>query len=206
MPKIKIEFYHDAVCGWCYLLSPRLRNLLKNKNIEIQQRCFVLQRNDEEMVQRFGSLTSAKFEILTHWESCKAQADDPSSINIEGMRATSFSYPSGYLAALGAKTAELMGDSNTHWDYFDEIQRQHLLLNSNIADTEVIIATAKIIGLDPIEFSNTLFSDKVKQAVEKDIRQANKLGIRTIPTIVINGEKVISQALTNQQLDTLFSQ
>ncbi len=206
MPKIKIEFYHDAVCGWCYILSPRLRKLLKNKNIEIQQRCFVLQRNNEEMVQRFGSLTSAKFEILNHWESCKAQADDPASINIEGMRATSFSYPTGYLAALGAKTAELMGDNNTHWDYFDEIQRQHLKLNTNIGDAKVIIETAKIIGLDPVEFSNILFSNKVKKSVEKDIRQANKLSIRTIPTIVINGEKVISQALTNQQLDALFSQ
>lgn len=206
MPKIKIEFYHDAVCGWCYILSPRLRNLLKHKNVEIQQRCFVLQRNDEEMAQRFGSLASAKFEILNHWGSCKAQADDPTSINIEGMRATSFSYPTGYLAALGAKTAELMGDSNTHWDYFDEIQRRHLKLNANIADTKVIIETAKIIGLDPIEFSKTLFSDQVKQAVEKDIRQASMLDIRTIPTIVINGEKVISQALTNQQLDALFRQ
>ena len=151
-------------------------------------------------------MTSAKFEILNHWESCKAQADDPASINIEGMRATSFSYPTGYLAALGAKTAELMGDNNTHWDYFDEIQRQHLKLNTNIGDAKVIIETAKIIGLDPVEFSNILFSNKVKKSVEKDVRQANKLSIRTIPTIVINGEKVISQALTNQQLDALFSQ
>jgi len=206
MPKIKIEFYHDAVCGWCYILSPRLRKLLNNKNIEIQQRCFVLQRNNEEMVQRFGSLASAKSEILNHWESCKSHADDPASINVEGMRATPFSYPTGYLAALGAKTAELMGDSNTHWDYFDEVQRQHLKLNTNIGDTEVIIETAKIIGLDPVVFANTLFSEKIKQAVEKDIRQANILNIKTIPTIVINGEKVISQALTNQQLDTLFSQ
>jgi putative protein-disulfide isomerase len=205
MSKIKIEFYHDAVCGWCYILSPRLRKLVKNnKNIEIQQRCFVLQRNDEEMVKRFGSLESAKFEILNHWKSCKGQADDPASIDIEGMRSTSFSYPSGYLAALGAKTAELMGDSNTHWDYFDEIQRQHLKLNTNIGDREVIIQTAQLIGLDPVVFSNMLFSDEVKQAVEKDMRQANKLNLRTIPTIVINGNEVISQALSNLQLEELF--
>lgn len=204
MANTKIEFFHDAVCGWCYVLSPRLRKLAKQANVEIIQRCFVLQRNDEEIAQRFGSLEMAKFEILNHWASCKAHADDPDTIDIEGMRAKSFTYPSGYLAALGAKAAELMGDSSTHWDYFDEIQHQHLKLNNNIGDKAVIIDAARIIGLDESEFSKLLSSTEVKNAVEDDLRNARRLAISSIPTIVINGEKVISQVLTSEQLEQLF--
>ncbi|EOX4315594.1 DsbA family protein [Vibrio cholerae] len=69
-PIRQIEFFHDAVCGWCYVLSPRLRKLAKQQNIQIVQRCFVLQRSDEEMVERFGSLAQAKSEILNHWIAC----------------------------------------------------------------------------------------------------------------------------------------
>lgn len=105
-PIRQIEFFHDAVCGWCYVLSPRLRKLAKQQNIQIVQRCFVLQRSDEEMIERFGSLAQAKSEILNHWIACQQAADDKTLFNIEGMRAQPFNYPSGYLAAVGAKAAE----------------------------------------------------------------------------------------------------
>ncbi|WP_120513557.1 DsbA family oxidoreductase [Photobacterium salinisoli] len=206
MSKVTIEFFHDAVCGWCYVLSPRLRKLVERADVEVKQRCFVLQRNDEEMVQRFGSLAAAKSEILNHWVACQQRADDPTRFNIEGMRAQPFSYPSGYLAALGAKAAELLGDSDTHWDYFDEIQRLHLKVNDNIGDRDVIIAAAGNIGLDTAAFTKALDSDEVRQAVEADLKRAREFNLRSIPSLIINGEHVVTDTLTNEQIDQLFLQ
>ncbi|MCG7500109.1 DsbA family protein [Vibrio sp. Of7-15] len=204
MSKVTIEFFHDAVCGWCYVLSPRLRKLAQRADVEIKQRSFVLQRNDEEMIQRFGSLAGAKSEILNHWVACQQKADDPTAFNIEGMRAKPFSYPSGYLAALGAKTAEILGNSDTHWDYFDEIQRLHLKVNDNIGERQTIIQAAQNIGLDSQKFEELLDSEQVRTAVEADISLAQQLNIRSIPTLVVNGEHVITNALTEEQLDNLF--
>lgn len=199
-----IEFFHDAVCGWCYVLSPRLRQIAKQKDIKVVQRCFVLQRSDEEMVARFGSLQQAKSEILTHWISCKQAADDPSTIDIQGMREKPFNYPNGYLAALGAKAAEILGTTDTHWDYFDEIQRLHLKTNDNIGAEETIIQAAINIGLDAAQFRQQLHSETTIAAVEKDLQLARQYDIRSIPTIVINGEHVISKALTQAELAQLF--
>ena len=204
MSKLKVEFFHDAVCGWCYVLSPRLRNFLEKFDVEIEQKCFVLQRNDQEMINNFGSLAEAKDEILKHWKSCQMSADDPSTINISGMREKSFSYPSGFLAALGAKAAELMGGSDTHWDYFDQIQHLHLKVNENIGDRDIVIFAAEKIGLNKEKFIQLLDSEKVKNEVNKDIERSKNLGIRTIPSLVINREKVISQTLSNEELESLF--
>lgn len=205
-PKITLEFFHDAVCGWCYVLSPRLRKLAERADIEVKQRCFVLQRNDDEMITRFGSLAAAKQEILNHWVACQQHADDPDRFDIEGMRAKPFSYPSGYLAALGAKAAELMGNSDTHWDYFDEIQHLHLKVNDNIGDRDVILAAANNIGLDTVRFETLLDSDAVRDAVEADLKRARAFHLRSIPSLIINGEQVVSQTLTEQALLELVTQ
>ncbi|UAA37485.1 DsbA family protein [Paraneptunicella aestuarii] len=206
MSKLTVEFFHDAVCGWCYVQSPRLRKIAQEMDIKVVQRCFVLQRNNQEIIQRFGSLEQAKTEILGHWVACKQHADDPTSIDIEGMAKQPFTYPSGYLAALGAKAAEMMGDSDKHWDFFDAIQNQHLRINNNIGDASILIETAQSIGLNPITFEEKLHSDEVKAAVEDDLLLARRYQIRSIPTLVINGEKVISQTLSLEQMRQVFSQ
>lgn len=203
-PIRQIEFFHDAVCGWCYVLSPRLRKLAKQQNIQIVQRCFVLQRSDEEMIERFGSLAQAKSEILNHWIACQQAADDKTLFNIEGMRAQPFNYPSGYLAAVGAKAAERLAGNEAHWDFFDEIQRLHLLVNDNIGDLEMIVKAAVNIGLDEVAFRQMFHAQETLDAVEQDLALARQYRIRSIPTLVINGEQVISKALTNEELAKIF--
>ena len=200
----QIEFFHDAVCGWCYVLSPRLRQLAKERQIEVVQRCFVLQRSDEEMIERFGSLAQAKIEILNHWVACQQAADDKTLFNIERMRAQPFNYPSGYLAALGAKAAERLAGNEAHWDFFDEIQRLHLLVNDNIGEQETLVTAAVNIGLDEAQFRLQFHATETREAVEQDLALARQYRIRSIPTIVIDGEQVISKALTHDELAQLF--
>lgn len=206
MSKITIEFFHDAVCGWCYVISPRLRKYQNDPDIQFVQRSFVLQRNQNEMIERFGSMELAKSEILKHWQACQARADDPSRFNIEGMRAQPFHYPSGYRAAVAAKAAEVLGGQQAHWDFFDEIQHRHLKLNQNIADENVLIEAALTIGLDKQEFLKLLYSEHTHSAVDLDNLLAREYQIATIPTIVINGRRVISDTLTQTQLDHLIDQ
>jgi predicted DsbA family dithiol-disulfide isomerase len=66
---IKIDFYHDVVCGWCFVIAPRLRKLSEELPLEIRHRSFVLQDSREEMVRAWGSLERAKREILGHWSA-----------------------------------------------------------------------------------------------------------------------------------------
>ena len=70
-----VDFFHDVVCGWCYVMSPRLRQVAAELDIEVRHRSFVLQDSRERIVQAFGTMEKAKTEILGHWEACAKQDD-----------------------------------------------------------------------------------------------------------------------------------
>jgi predicted DsbA family dithiol-disulfide isomerase len=70
-----IDFFHDVVCGWCYVMSPRLRQVARELGLRVRHRSFVLQASRAEMVAAFGSMERAKQVILEHWQAC-AQHDD----------------------------------------------------------------------------------------------------------------------------------
>lgn len=190
-PVIKIDFYHDVVCGWCFVISPRLRKLSEELPLEIRQRSFVLQDSREEMARAWGSPERAKREILGHWERCREADDDRSRINVEGMWQQSFEYPSGMIGTLGCKAAEIQGGQAAHWSMFDAVQRAHLTDNRNIGDAGVIAGVAKEIGLDMARFERDLHSAYTRQKVEEDRARARSLGIRSIPSLVIEEAGVV---------------
>jgi len=201
---IHIEFFHDAVCGWCYVLSPRLRQIAALYPVQVTHRTFVLQRNQAEMIARFGSVAQAKTEILSHWQRCQQFSDDPSRFNINGMRQREFDYPTGYLAALYCKAVELRFGQQQHWDYFDLVQRSHLYHNDNIADASVLQQLLTQMQLPVDEILAQLASAETRAGVDADSQRAASFGIRSIPTLLINGSKLVSQCLTLTQLTALI--
>lgn len=180
-----IDFYHDAVCGWCYVMSPRLRQVAGELGIQVRHHTFVLQDSREQMVQVFGSMERAKSEILGHWEAC-ARQDDAQRINIEGMRAQSFEYPNGLASALACQAAHMLGGDTAHWDYFDAVQRAHLTENRNIGDAVVLTDIAVSLGFDRDAFTTAMTSEDAAKRVQADRMQALQLGIRSIPTLIVS--------------------
>ena len=180
-----IDFYHDVVCGWCYVMSPRLRQVAGELGIQVRHHTFVLQDSREQMVQVFGSMERAKSEILGHWEAC-AKQDDAQRINIEGMRAQSFEYPNGLAAALACQTAHMLGGDAAHWDYFDAVQRAHLTEGRNIGDAETLTEIAVAQGFDRDAFTQAMTGETAAQRVQADRIQAMQLGIRSIPTLIVS--------------------
>ena len=56
MPLIKIEFFHDAICSFCFPMSARMRLIAKKyNNVEINHRSFALGWEAEDFIQSFGS-------------------------------------------------------------------------------------------------------------------------------------------------------
>ncbi|MCX5470158.1 DsbA family protein [Alcaligenes sp. A-TC2] len=183
-----IDFFHDAVCGWCYVMSPRLRQVAAEQGIQVRHHTFVLQDSREQMLQAFGSMERAKREILGHWAAC-AQHDDTQSINIEGMRAQNFDYPHGMLSARACQAAQLLSGDNAHWDYFDAVQRAHLAESRNIGDMGTLLEVAIAQGFDGEAFLNAMDSDIAQQRVQADRAEAVRLGIQSIPTLLVSSRE-----------------
>lgn len=193
MHPLKVVFVHDVVCGWCYLLSPRLHSLAKQLNLDVHHQCFTLQASREAMLEAFGSMGDAKETILGHWEKCVAVEDTP-RINIDGMRAQTFEYPHGMPGALACKAAEMQAGQQGHWRMFDRVQYAHLTESRNIGDSQVLRSLAEEIGLDMVRYDLDVLSETTQQAVEKDHHLASKLGVQSVPTLIVEDRWLINGA------------
>jgi predicted DsbA family dithiol-disulfide isomerase len=100
--KMKIEFFHDVICSFCFPMSYRMRQVQKKyPNIEIIHRSFALAWEEEDLNKMFGNRDNAKKEILGHWEHAN-QNDDLHRFNIEGMK-------------------QAVLDADLNWDEFEKV-------------------------------------------------------------------------------------
>jgi len=200
--KLKIDFFHDVICGWCYVLSPRLRQLAKEMDLEIHHHAFALSADKNEIIGKFGSMKKAKKIILGHWEQC-ALADDQKRVNVEGMRNKSFEYPVSTPGLIACKAAQKQGGQQEYWDYFDAVTHAHMSQNRNIGDLDILADIAVEVGLNRQRFIQDYASADRVQEIKRDRKLARKFEIQSTPSLVINEQWVISGAL---QLDELRKQ
>lgn len=198
MHPLKVEFFHDAVCAWCFVLAPRLQQLQAELNLDIQHRTFILQTSREAMIERFGSMPQAKQTILEHWRAC-AEAEDTPRINIEGMRQQAFDYPTGLLAGLACQAATLLAGNPGHARMFERLQEAHLVENRNIGDHDTVLTLAEEAGLDTAAFA-LAFYEQAPQLLHDELAMGQRLGIRSVPSLVIDGRYLVSGALGLDEL------
>ncbi|KLV00562.1 DsbA family protein [Photobacterium aphoticum] len=202
-PALRIDFFHDVICGWCYVLSPRLRQLATEFDLDIHHHAFALTATRADQIDKFGSVEQAKSIIMGHWEQC-AKADDAQRINVAGMRAQSFDYPISTPGLVACKAAAQQpgekGAQATYWDYFDAITHAHLHENRNIADEDVLVAVAEEIGLDGTRFRQDMADPQRQQEIAQDKALAEAYGVNSTPTLVINQQWAIPGAVSLVQL------
>ncbi|MEP4039085.1 DsbA family protein [Pseudophaeobacter sp.] len=187
-PALKIDFFHDVVCGWCFVMSPKLRKLAAELPIEVRHRTFVLQDSPKQMAAAFGSKAKAKKTILGHWEQCALHVTQD-RINVEGMRRQRFDYPTGLPGAKASKAAELQAGYDGHWDYFDAMQAAHLTDNRNVADEAVLLDIAQSCGLDVGRMRRDMNGAQIAQQVQADRQLAVRWRVNAVPTLIVQDGK-----------------
>lgn len=204
--KVATEFFHDVLCAWCYCLSPRMRRIAAGfHDVEVTHRCFALAPDPKMIETIFGSRERGKWEILQHWKAANIN-DDEHRIDADKMASRDFDYPYSMPGLKACKAAEIQRGQQGHWDMFDRIQKAHLTECRNIADTEVLIGCAADIGLDTNRFIDDLNSERVGNMVLDDLKEAEKLGIYAVPTLVINRRYIIHGAVNMDLLEIIFEQ
>ena len=68
--------------------------------------------------------------------------------------------------------------------YYEAIQRAYFLDARNPSDYETLIALAKEIGLDPVQFQEDLSSSVVQQTFREELNQVRTLGVSGFPTVI----------------------
>ena len=101
-------------------------------------------------------------------------------------------HPHGELTACSAAAADLQGK---FWPMHDQLFANQA---AGLDETK-IREIAKAVGLNLEQFEKDWASDEVKQKVERDRAQADRLGLQGTPFIWVNGRHVDSQAFNLEE-------
>ncbi|WP_086349516.1 DsbA family oxidoreductase [Candidatus Enterococcus clewellii] len=191
---LRIEFFHDVICSFCFPMSARLRAIVRElSNVEVVHKSFALGWTEEDFIQMFGSRKQVKPEVLTHWAHAN-ENDEQHRFNIEGMRAESFDFPTSRNGLLAAKAAGLVGGQMMYWEVFDKLQEGLFVQNKNIEDPSVIESLVKQTSIDFDEWQSQFAAPETVQAVEEDFRLAQTYNLQGVPALIVNEKYLISGA------------
>lgn len=205
-PGVTVEFFHDVLCSWCYVFSPRLRRLVRElPQVRVVHRSFALAPTPRSIVAIFGSKEAGRREILQHWRAANVN-DEGRRIRADLMERRSYDYPYSMPGLRACKAAEFQGGQEAHWDYFDRVQRAHLTECRNIADEEILLDCARNVSLSLERFRADVRSQETEEAVLADMGRALSLGISAVPTIVLDGRWTMSGAQPYDVLRTFVKQ
>lgn len=194
MSTIKIEFFHDVICSFCFPMSYRMRQLQERMpEVSIIHRSFALVRAEQDFARMFGSRAAAKEAILGHWVHAN-QNDTPHRFNIAGMRAAEFPFPTSMKGLAACKAAGLLGGDTAYWDVFDALQNAMFVQSRNIEEDAVIAQCIKEAGIDVDRWRKQMQDKTTMEAVEADLLLAQRYGIDSVPCLIVNETYKVSGA------------
>jgi predicted DsbA family dithiol-disulfide isomerase len=203
--KITIEFFHDVLCAWCYVLSPRVKKLVQKYPDEIIliHRAFALAPSERSLEYMFDSKESAKQEILEHWRAAN-ENDTEHRINADLMETRDFDYPYSMPGLLACKAAEMQGGNEKFGEMMDRLQKAHLTECLNINNDEILMQCAKDIGLNTEQWYKDYKSEKARELVLEDLALARKYNVNSVPTLVANEREKFIGAQPYESLEAWF--
>ncbi|GAA4080542.1 DsbA family oxidoreductase [Amphibacillus indicireducens] len=202
---IKIEFFHDVICSFCFPMSARMRKIAaKYNNIEIDHRSFALGWEAEDFIRSFGSREAVKPEVLGHWVQANKN-DDEHRFNIEGMRQTDFNFPISKPALKAAKAAGIVGGEAVYWDVFDRLQNKLFVENKNIEDIAVLEEAVKETSISFADWKAQFEKEETEKAVLADLQLAQSYGVNSAPTLVINRKYAITGAQSQEHIEEILA-
>ena len=203
---IKIEFFHDVICSFCFPMSARLRQIAKKyNNIEIIHRSFALGWESEDFIRSFGSREAVKPEVLNHWAHAN-ENDDDHRFNIEGMKQTNFNFPLSKPGLKAAKAAGLVGGEDIYWDVFDRIQSKLFVENKNIENITVLEEAVKETRISFEDWKIQFEKDETEKAVLADLQLAQSYGVNSAPTLVINQKYALAGARSQEDIEKVLAE
>ena len=90
-------------------------------------------------------------------------------------------------AALAALAAHRQG---LFWEYHAGLFGNYRKMNE-----QTILAVARDLGLDMEMFERDRKGSGVRSALDRDVAEANRIGVRGTPSVFINGRKVLQRSL-----------
>ena len=212
MSKIKIMYWSDFICPYCYIAEQRMKNLMKELNIfdkfEFKLLSFELDPNAPKqrklnIVENFAkkyyiSIDEARSTVNHINELGKAEGID-------------FKYDT-CLGGNTFKAHRLVKYVESKRNYENTEKIIHILYdayftkNLLISDDKVLIELGMKVGLTKEEIEKLLSSEQFSKEVREDEENGYSKGIHGVPYFIINGTQVINGAASKSVMkETLLN-
>jgi len=195
---MKIEIWSDVVCPFCYIgkkhFEKALEQLSFKDKIKTEWKSFQLDRS-----LPVEGLSISTTEYLIKHKGMPAQQIDGmldylkqkgADVGIDFRQDISIQ-ANTFTAHRLIHFAQSKGKGN---EIEEALFSAHFTEGRNVGEIEVLTELAENIGLDKTEVNTLLNSEEKTEEVEKDIQEAQELGIHGVPFFVIDRKYGISGA------------
>ncbi len=196
---LKIEVYSDVICPWCYLGRHRLGKALEaleasgpRPEVQVVWRAFEL---NPGMPRAGNSRREYRTRKFGSWERSQAldarvagaAAAEGLPLRLDRIERTPNTFDAHRLIALaGREGAQDAVVARLFRAYFAE--------GMDVGEAEVLVRLAGEAGLDPRRAAAFLASDQGADEVRREETEAQRLGIDSVPTFVLNGHSALPGA------------
>lgn len=202
---LRIDIWSDMVCPWCWIGKHRLATALKAHGLadaDIHWHPFLLDPEAdatpvplrEAYAQKFGSAERVE-QILGQTQSTAQAEGLPMDFDQGQVRVTTLEAHRLMLLATELGVADAVGEA---------LFRAHFAEGRNLAERDVLLAAAVAGGLDRQAADDFLASDIGRDVLDAEMAQAQKLGIRAVPTFVFDGQLAVQGAQTPEVFAQVF--
>lgn len=195
--KMKIEIWSDVVCPFCYIgkreFEKALGQFADTNFVQIEWKSFQLM---PDMPTNYDK-SSYQYFADKYGTSMKEAKEAHESVT---NRASTLGLNYQFDIAKPANTLkahQLIHFAKLHGkqDEAEEILfRSYFTEGKNLNDIATLLEIAQTIGLDTAELKPLLENDALKEAVQKDIVEAQNIGVRGVPFFVFDRKYAVSGA------------
>lgn len=193
---MKVEIYSDIACPWCYVGERRFARALaafpQANHVEVVFRPYQLDPTlpddpvplGQRLLEKFG----AQVDAVTQQAESAAAGE---GIDLRFDRAQAVNTLTAHRLL---RLAEREYGPEIQQKLAEKLFEAHFTNGSNVADPELLTELAVAAGLERERVVAYLASDDGLTEVRNEIVRAQRLGIRAVPTFVVDGKYAIQGA------------
>ncbi len=178
---VEVVLYHDVLCSWCYVADARLDYLRDEygQMLRWSLRPYPLRPENQIPDKKQRAVLARHFRRVSREREGKGiKADlwtgqDPPASSVPPLVALEAVLPQGHDAQRALLKA---------------MRRAAFMEGINVARRDVQVELAAQVGLDVGRFLERLDDPSVEQDVNDSVEEAESLGIKGVPALVIGGE------------------
>ena len=182
--EVELVLYHDVLCSWCYLADARLDYLRDEYGPALRWslRPYPLRPENQIPNKKQRSMLARHFRRVAREREGKGVKPD---------LWTGQDPPASSVPPLVALEAALPQGPHLQSELLKAMRRAAFLEGINVARRDVQFELASRIGLDVARFVESLDDPRLEQQVNDAGEEAESLGIKGVPALVIGGEWLI---------------